>query len=144
MGLIKIALKFCDGQKGKFDDLFAHFHLFFKYLAGSILYSLITLAGTILLIIPGIIWGIKFQYFAYFIVDKGLGPIEALKASSAITQGVKWELFLFGLLLFLINLLGLICLIVGIFATIPTVIVAYAFVYRKLERQLNAPKVSIA
>ena len=55
MGLIKITLKFCDNQKGKYSDLFACYPLFFKFLFGSILYMLIVLAGTILLIIPGII-----------------------------------------------------------------------------------------
>jgi len=35
----------------------------------------------------------------------------------------------------IINLLGLICLGVGLFATIPTTMVAMAFVYRKLLAQ---------
>jgi uncharacterized membrane protein len=144
MGLIKITLKFCDNQKGQFSDLFSCFPLFFKYLGASILYGLIVLGGLILLIVPGIIWGIKFQFFGYFIVDKGLGPTEALKASSAITKGVKWDLFLFELLLGLINLLGFICLFIGLFATAPTTNVALAFVYRKLESQLGAPQASVA
>jgi len=135
MGLIKISLKFCDNEKGELADIFSCFSLFFKYLFGSILYGLIILGGIILLIIPGIIWGIKFQFFSYFIVDKGFGPIEALKKSSAITNGAKWDLFLFGLLLILITLLGLLCLFIGLFATVPTTMVAQAFVYRKLLAQ---------
>ena len=132
LGLIKIALSFLDNGKGKLSDLFSQFPLFFKYLFGYILYGLIVLVGFILLIIPGIIWAIKYQYFVYFIVDKNVGPIEALKRSSAITRGAKWDLFLFGLLLGLINLLGALCLIIGLFATFPTTMVAGAFVYRKL------------
>jgi len=136
-GVNQIALRFCDGEKGEFADLFSCFPLFFKYLFGSILYRLIVLGGIILLIIPGIIWAIKFQFFSYFIVDKGLGPIESLKRSSAITRGAKWDLFLFGLLLGLINLLGAICLFIGLFATVPTAMVAMAFVYRKLLAQIE-------
>jgi uncharacterized membrane protein len=143
MGLIKISLKFCDNEKGKFSDFFSALHLFFKYLAGTILYGLIVAGGTLLLIIPGIIWAIKFQYYSYFIVDKGLGPIEALKASSTITKGVKWDLLLFGLLLFCINLLGLLCLVVGLFVTVPTTMLAYTFVYRRLESQLDVSQTSI-
>ena len=94
-------------------------------------YNLIVL-GIILLIILGIILAIKFQFFGYFIVDKGDGPIEALKKSSAITTGAKWNLFLLYLLLLLINLLGAIFLLIGLFVTIPTTMVAIAFVYRKL------------
>lgn len=143
MGLIKIALRFCDNKKGNFFDLFSCFHLFDKYLLGSILYRLIVLAGTILLIIPGIIWAIKFQFFSYFIVDKGLGPIEALKRSSAITDGSKWDLFLLGLLLFGINLIGAIPFFLGWFITIPTTMVAVAFVYRKLLSETDAPKTDV-
>jgi len=135
MGLIRISLRFCDNEKGEFADLFSCFPLFFKYLLGSILYGVIVVGGTILLIIPGIIWGIKFQFFSCFIVDKGVGPIEALKRSSAITKGAKWDLFLFNLLLGLINLLGAICLLIGLFVTIPTTMVAWAFVYRRLLAQ---------
>jgi len=135
MGLIRISLRFCDNGKGEFADLFSCFPLFFKYLFGSILYGLIVVGGMILLIIPGIIWGIKFQFFSCFIVDKGVGPIEALKRSSAITKGAKWDLFLFNLLLVLINLLGAICLLIGLFVTIPTTMVAWAFVYRRLLAQ---------
>ena len=135
MGLIKIALRFSNNEKGEFADLFSCFPLFFKYLFASLLYGLIVIGGIILLIIPGIIWGIKFQFFSYFIVDKGLGPIEALKRSSTITKGAKWDLFLFGLLVWLINLLGALCLLVGLFATIPTTGVAMAFVYHKLLAQ---------
>lgn len=132
MALIKIALRFCDNEKGKFADLFSCLPLFFNYLFGSILFVLIVFVGMILLIIPGIIWSIKFQFFSYLIIDKGLGPIEALKMSSAITKDAKWDLFLFFLLILAINLLGALALLVGLFVTIPITMVAIAFVYRKL------------
>jgi len=137
MGVIKIALKFHDGQKGKIADLFSCLNLFFKYLLGSIVYALIVLGGLILLIVPGIIWAIKFQFFSYFIVDKELGPIESLKQSAKITKGAKWTLLFFGLLAGSINLLGALLLLVGLFATVPTTMMAEAFIYRKLLGQVG-------
>jgi uncharacterized membrane protein len=137
MGLIKIGLKFCDNQKPAFATLFSCVPLFFKYLAGSIIYALIVLAGIILFVIPGIIWSIKFQYFPYLIIDKGMGPIEALKKSAVITNGAKWELLAFGFVLTVINILGIICLVIGLFAVIPATLIAYAFVYRKLSAQTD-------
>ena len=80
-------------MRSEFADLFSYFPLFFKYLSGSILYELIIVGGMILLIIPDIIWRIKFQFFSCFIVDKGVGPIEALKRSSVITKDAKWICF---------------------------------------------------
>lgn len=138
MGLVKIVLKFCGNEKPSFLTLFSCIPLFFKYLFGTLLYTLIILGGFILLLIPGVIWGIRFQYAPYLIIDKGMGPIEALKKSSQITKGAKWELLAFNVVLLIINLLGFLSLIVGIFATIPTAMIAYAFVYRKLLAQSEA------
>jgi uncharacterized membrane protein len=138
MGYITISLKLADNAKPELGDLFSRVHLFFKYLGGSILLGLIVLGGLILLIVPGIVWALKFQFFSYFVIDKELGPVEALRKSAAITEGAKWNLLLFGLVLVGINILGALALVVGLFATIPTTMVALAFVYRKLLAQAEA------
>lgn len=135
IGLIKIALAFCDQRKPTIATLFDFTGCFWRYAATMILYGLIILGGFLLFIVPGVIWAVKFNLCLYFVIDKGLGPIQALKASSRTTMGAKWELFGFGILCGLINLLGLMCLIFGIFATYPVVIIAYALVYRQLLAQ---------
>ena len=98
----------------------------------SVMLGLIVIGGTLLLIIPGIIWAVKFQFYGYFIVDEQAGPVEALIKSSMITEGAKWDLFIFGFCIGVINMLGALMLIVGLFATIPTTMVALAYVYRRL------------
>jgi len=135
IGLIKIALSFCDERKPAIGTLFDAWDCFWRYVGATILYGLIVLGGFILLIIPGIIWSVKYGLCFYVVIDKGLGPVQALKASSRTTMGAKWELFGFFILCGLINMLGVLCLIVGIFATYPTVIVANALVYRQLLAQ---------
>jgi len=132
LGFIKICLKFSDQQKPKFSEFFLQYPLFFKMFFGYILYFLIVLVGLILFIIPGIVFAIKFSFYKYFIVDEGLGPIEALKRSYKITRGATWNLFLFFSLTSAINLIGVFALLIGLFATIPTTTMATAFVYRKL------------
>ena len=135
IGLIKIALSFCDERKPPIGTLFDVWDCFWRYVGAGILYTLIIFGGLILLIIPGIIWAIKYSLCYYFVIDKGLGPVQAIKASGRTTTGVKWQLFGFFILCGLINMLGLLCLIVGIFAAYPTVIVASALVYRQLLAQ---------
>jgi len=132
IGLITISLKFVDNKKAELADILTYKPLV-NYALGSVLYGLIVVAGLILLIVPGIIWAIKLQYYSYLIIDKNLGPIAALKKSWKITKGVKWHLFLFALLLGLINILGVLMLGVGLFITIPTTMIASAYVYRKLS-----------
>jgi uncharacterized membrane protein len=135
MGIIKISLKLYDREKPKFSDLFSQYPLFFKMLFGSIFYGLIIILGLILLIIPGIIFAVRFYLFEYLIVDKGLGPIEALKRSWRVTGGATGNLFLFLLLVTAINLLGVLAFSIGLLITVPITALATVFVYRKLLAQ---------
>lgn len=143
IGFITIALKFLDGQKPEFNDLFSFQPFFWKYLGASILTGLIVFGGFLLLIIPGIYWAIKFQFFGYFVVDQGCDPVEALRKSSRITYTVKWQLLGFGILCMLINWLGAIVLLVGLFVTVPLTLIAYSVVYRKLLEQTESAQVTI-
>jgi uncharacterized membrane protein len=133
IGLIKISLDLAFGNTAEFNDLFSEHRLFLKFLIAKILYGIIVTAGLFLLIVPGIIWSIKFRFFPYFVVDQKMGPIKSLKESSRVTDGAKWDLFLFIVLLGLINLAGALALVVGLLFTIPTTIIALAFVYHKLS-----------
>lgn len=142
MGFIKISLKFRENQQPEIADLFSVYPLFFVFLFGSVLYGLIVLGGMILLVIPAIIWGIQFQFYAYFIIDQKAGPVEALKKSARLTRGVKFELFIFNMMVLGVNLLGIFALGVGVFITAPITMVATAYVYRRLlETQAQEPAV---
>jgi uncharacterized membrane protein len=78
---------------------------------------------------------VQFGFFGYLIISHGLGISASLKKSSEVTRGIKGKLLIFYLLLFVINLAGLLCLIIGLFVAIPTTIIAGAYVYRKLLDQ---------
>lgn len=73
MGFIRVTLRICDGDKPSVGDLFVDWEKLFNYLVASILYALLVIAGLILLILPGIYWGIKYMFYGYLIVDEGLG-----------------------------------------------------------------------
>ncbi len=138
MGLIRIPLSLIDKKETSIKDLFTCFPLFLKYIASNILYALIFIGGLILLIVPGIIWALKYIFWSYAIIDKNMGPIEAIKYSGKITQGAKWKLFCFFLVLVGVNLLGALALIIGLAVTIPLSITAYAHVYRTLANRADS------
>ena len=135
MGLVRISLKFVDGQPAEFSDLFSGMQNFISYAAASILYGLMVFCGFILLIIPGIILLIQFQFATYSIVDEQTRPIEALKRSAQLTKGTKLNLLLFGLVILLLNFAGLLAFIIGLFVSIPVSMLATAYVYRQLSQQ---------
>ncbi len=137
IGFIQITLKFLDKKKPKYEDLF-YYKPILNYFLTSFLTGLIVIGGLILLIIPGIYLAIRLKYAVYLVVDKNLGPIEAIKAGWKITHGNVWNLFFFGILLFLINVLGALCLLLGLFVTVPLSMLATTFVYRKLLLQSKA------
>ncbi len=135
MGLVRISLKFVDGQPAEFSDLFSGMQNFISYAAASILYGLMVFCGFILLIIPGIILLIQFQFATYSIVDEQTRPIEALKRSAQLTKGAKLDLLLFGLVILFLNFAGLLAFIIGLFVSIPVSMLATAYVYRQLSQQ---------
>jgi len=137
IGLIHIALKFLDNKKPEYKDLF-YYKPIVNYFLASILTGLIVLGGFILLIIPGIFFAFRLKFAVYLVIDKNLSPVDAVKKSWRITKGNVWNLFFFGILLALINILGFFCLVVGLFITVPLSMLATAFVYRKLLLQSKA------
>jgi uncharacterized membrane protein len=116
-------------------DLSALWHPqpFWKYLGASILYAVALVVGLILLVVPGIIFALMFMFTTFIVIDRELGPVEAMKESNRITHGHKWSLLGFTLMLVLINLLGLIALVVGLLVSIPVSSLAVTHAYRVLS-----------
>jgi hypothetical protein len=140
IGITIISLKILDGKKPQIEDVYKHTSFFPDYLIASILYVLIVLGGLLLLIVPGIVWAIKYSLYSFYIVDKKLSPMDAIRASGKATSGHKWHLLGFYLTMIGVNLVGLLALVVGLVATIPTTLVAHAAVYRKIDAHTSALK----
>ena len=133
IGYNKIFLRISDGEKPKFSDIFNEYRLFWKFLGVSILMPIVVLAGLILLIVPGIIWAVRFSLSPLILVDTHMGPIASMKESFAITRGNFWNLLGFWIIIGLINLLGLLIIGVGLLITIPVSTFAMIHIYRSLS-----------
>lgn len=92
LGWFKSTLDIVDGNKPKFSYLVSFWRLLPKYIASSAVFFIIIVSGLALFILPGLIWLIQFSYYSFYIVDKNAGPIEALKSSSKMTRGAKWDI----------------------------------------------------
>jgi uncharacterized membrane protein len=139
MAAVKISLLSLKNVKPGFAYIASPLSLFSNYLVGVLLYTLIVMGGFFLLIVPGVILGIKYKYIPFLIIQKGLKPIEALHASDAVTQGIKMRLFLFSLLLIAINLGGFFLFFVGMLITVPISWIAEVYVYNELLKQSALP-----
>jgi hypothetical protein len=76
---------------------------------------------------------IKIQFFPYFIISEGLGPIDSIKKSYQITEGQSTNLILFLILLIMINLFGLIPFGLGLLFTIPFSFIATGVMFSVLN-----------
>jgi len=105
---------------------------FWRFLGAHILCLFAIALGFIAFIVPGIIIAMGLAFVPYLVVERGLGPIDAIKESWRITKGHKWQLFLLVLTLIGINLLGTLALLVGLLVTLPVTMLALVHAYRTL------------
>ena len=138
MGLTFIILAVYSKKDVGFKDWLTPAPLFLKYLAVSILSIIATIGGFILFILPGFILMAGLMFATYLVVDKQLGPVDAIKKSWSISKGYKLKLIGFILVILLINLLGIIALLVGLLVTIPVTLLATVHVYRILLKRSEA------
>lgn len=142
MGKTAFFLKAHDLPQGaELSDLW-HTRPFWKFAAVSVLAGAATIIGLILLIVPGIIIGIMFGFALYIVIEKQSDPIAALRESAALTKGNRWNLFLLGLALVGINIIGLCCLLIGLFVTLPISALAVVHAYRVLAGSAQASEIA--
>jgi uncharacterized membrane protein len=140
IGMINVQLRLYDGKTAGTKDVFTVYRYFWRYVGAGIIYKTMMVFGYICLIIPGIIVQLTFQFYGYFIVDRNMGPIEALKASAAATKDVKLNLFGFGIALYFINAIGTLAFMLLLPAAYMINILAMTHVYRQLLQ--NTPEFS--
>lgn len=131
--LVRVALKLCDEKTVSLHKMEGLLSGYLPYLLALLIYGVVVATGLLLLIVPGIIWALRFGFAGFLVVDKNLDPLEAMTESSRLTRGVKGRLLGFALLVALANLLGALALGVGLFVTIPMSFIAAAHVLKALE-----------
>ncbi|HEX6195744.1 MAG TPA: hypothetical protein VFZ37_07530 [Jiangellaceae bacterium] len=140
IGWIKLALDITDGRPVSAEAVLDRFRLVVPYLIAAVLFGLMVGIGLVLLIVPGVIAFIVFAFYGFHIVDTGeQNPFEALRRSAELTRGHRWQLFLFGLVLIGINILGLLVLLVGVLISSGISLLAVAYVYRRLAAPVAGP-----
>ncbi len=133
MGMTAFFLKAHDSPDTVESKELWHPQPFWYFLAAKLLSGVVVVLGLILLIVPGIMLALMFIFTPYIVIDKNLGPVEAMKESKRITDGHKWSLLWFCLVLVLLNILGAVCLLVGLLVTIPISSLAVVHAYRTLS-----------
>ena len=118
-GLYSTFLAVLRGQEAQPVDLFSGFDRFVDAAIVHLLFTLITGIGLILLVVPGIVLSMGLGFSYVIASEEKLGPIEALKASWALTDGHKMDIFVLAIVFLALLAAGLLMLGIGIFVTSP-------------------------
>jgi uncharacterized membrane protein len=125
-------IKKLSGRRAEFADLFKGFNFFIPTLVAYLLIGVFTFAGTLACIIPGLVVAAALKFTYLFIVDKKMDFWPAMQASHAIVKTDYFGFTMFLILAFLVNVLGFLCLIVGLLVTVPVTFAAITIAYKEI------------
>ncbi|MBY6191050.1 DUF975 family protein [Microbulbifer agarilyticus] len=131
-GLMMIGIKIARDEQVSGTEVFAHFDKTLPLAAGMILMYLLVVLGFILLILPGIYLMIGYIFMMPLIVDKNLGPWQALEVSRKAVTKHWFPIFGFMIVLCLLYFAGFLALLIGLIWAIPTLGIAYGILYRNM------------
>ncbi len=96
------------------------------------------IAGGVIAFIALVYVMLAFSQFFYLIIDRNVGPVEALKMSKELTQGNKLTLVWIGILCFLLTIVAMIPCGLGLLVAAPYFAVMYAVIYLAMTGQPTA------
>jgi membrane-anchored glycerophosphoryl diester phosphodiesterase (GDPDase) len=132
LGYLKNCFQTLDGEEPQFSSYGQVSRKLPGYFAASLIYSMIIFIGSVLFVLPGIYLALRLQFFIASMVDENTGIIKSFKRSWEITKGHSVRLFVVVLIMILINFIGQMALVVGMFAAIPLIVLMYGVVFRRL------------
>ena len=139
IGVLYFTVRIARGDNAELKDIFEVFNHYGSALLMMILLGLIIGVGFLLLIIPGIILGIRLYYTPFVLMEQRLGAVDALKASWEMTRGHGGQIFLMYLLAIPIAIGGMIAMIIGIIPASLWIMLAFAVFYTQINPRAHVP-----
>ncbi len=131
-GLQIVCMKKLLGRRADIGDLFQGFNYFVPTLAATLVMGVFAAIGLVLCIIPGLVVIAMYEFTYLLIVDKKLDFWPAMQASHAIVKQDYFGFTMFLIAMGLVNLLGLLCCLVGVFVTVPLGYAAVTVAYKEI------------
>lgn len=118
----------------RIEDLFEGFKQIGQGIIATLLTGLIVIAGSILLIVPGVIAALGLsQTFFIMAENPGISGVDAMKESWEMMKGYKTQLFMLGLSFIPWVLLSVLTLFIGLLWLLPYIYVSYAHFHLQLK-----------
>lgn len=125
-------LRIVRGQDASFGSFFEVKRFVLPFFFTSLLMGIAVFLGILALVIPAIIMTYGFMFVKFVVIDKDIHYVDALKASWELTDGYKLQLFVWAILAFLLNLVGLMMCCFGIVVTNAITMGALTIIYDRI------------
>ncbi len=131
-GIMLIGVRRAKEQRVSWRMAFSGFSSAFSITMAIILQCILVTIGLVLLVLPGIYLAVGYGLALPLILDKGMGPWEALEASRKAIHKKWWTVLGMYILMFLLYTVSAILLGIGLIWTIPMSFVLVGVLYVRL------------
>jgi hypothetical protein len=129
-GLSYVFTRRIRGETPQVGDAFNGFTLAFLQLGlGGLVSMLLISTGLLLCVLPGIYLAIGYTFALPLIIDKKFDFWTAMEVSRRVVHRQWWTMFGLALVLFLLNMIGLLACLVGCIVTAPLTVAAIQYAY---------------
>ena len=132
VGLAFLGTALAMGGKPNPKSLFAWYGHTLKIFLTGLLMNVLIFIGFLLLVLPGIYLAVSYQIALPLMVDKKLGPWEALEASRKIVGHHWFKVLGFDLVALLVIMLSAFLLGIPFIWTVPALVIAFGIMYRNM------------
>ncbi|MET0435342.1 MAG: hypothetical protein ABW025_14355 [Cellulomonas sp.] len=137
-GVTRATLEVADGRRIEVGTFF-RFDDFGKVVVAALLVGLGTAVGTLLFVIPGLVFAFLAQFTLFFVIDKRMAPVDAIRASFTLVGRNLGAVLLLFLAVYAANLVGSALCGVGQLVSFPVGLLATTWMYRRLQDEPVAP-----
>lgn len=137
-GIVRGALGITEGRPFRVGELFRTDQLG-PVVVLSLVNGAAVFVGTLLCYLPGLAYGFVSFFSLFFLVDKGLSPVDSIKASFELVREHLADTLVWYVVGGVIAAAGAVVCGVGLLVTVPLVLVATAYTYKTLTGQPVAP-----
>jgi len=137
-GVTRATLEVADGRRIEVGTFF-RFDDFGKVVVAALLVGLGTAVGTLLFVIPGLVFAFLAQFTLFYVIDKRMAPVDAIRASFTLVSRNLGTVLLLFLAVYAANLVGSALCGIGQLVSFPVGLLATTWMYRRLQDEPVAP-----
>ncbi len=148
-GLLTLGLKLSRGEKGQFNEIFAHFNQLIPTLLVTLMLWAAMLITWVIAAIPAVGWivnliagpalGLLYFLSIGFVVDQKMKPLEAFRRSIDCCTTEPLLLWLYALLIGILGGVGAVILGIGVILTMPFGVGGLTLAYQQLSTKEVVP-----